>query len=138
MNIKHNVSKLFMRMIDKHFPHHHKFHKLFNRNNVKLSYSCMSSMKNVIQTHNSKIMEHPKPTNNKTCSCCWLQSDCCFGNWKKKSRPYICEKRKCDLCLCEKLMIPRANSASLLNKRDEIVSKCGHMNNFTMKCFKNK
>ena len=75
VNVKTNVGKLFMRLIDKHFPSHHKFHKLFNRNNVKLSYSCMPSMKNVIQKHNSKIMEDPKPTNNKTCSCQW-KSDC--------------------------------------------------------------
>ena len=69
VNVKTNVGKLFMRLIDKHFPSHHKFHKLFNRNNVKLSYSCMSNMKKVIQKHNSKIMEDPIPTNNKTCSC---------------------------------------------------------------------
>ena len=43
-----------------------------------------------------------------------------------KAHPYICGTRKCDLCLCEKLMIARANSASLLNKRDELVSKCRH------------
>ena len=41
----------------------------------------MPSMKNVIQKHNSKIMEDPKPTNNKTCSCqqksdCPLNQDC--------------------------------------------------------------
>ena len=29
MNVKSNVGKLFMRLIDKHFPRHHKFHKLF-------------------------------------------------------------------------------------------------------------
>ena len=29
----------------------------------------MPSMKSVIQKHNSKTMEDPKPTNNKTCSC---------------------------------------------------------------------
>ena len=40
--------------------------------------------------------------------------------------------RKCDLCLCEKLLIARANPASLLNKRDELVSKCRHMNKFTL------
>ena len=57
-----------MRLIDKHFPRHHEFHKPFNRNNVKLSYSYMTNMKSVIQKHNSKIMEDPKPTNNKTCS----------------------------------------------------------------------
>ena len=38
-----------------------------------------------------------------------------------KSHPYICGTRKYDLCLCEKLLITRANSASLLKKRDELV-----------------
>ena len=51
---------------------------------------------------------------------------------------YICGTRKCDLCLSDKLMIAKANSASLLNKRDELVSKCRHMNKFTLKCFKNR
>ena len=55
-----------------------------------------------------------------------------------KSYSCICETRICDLCLCEKFMITRANSASLLNERDELVSKYRHMNKFTLKCFKNK
>ena len=55
-----------------------------------------------------------------------------------KTHPYICGTRKCDLCLCEKLLITRANSACLLNKRDELISKCRHMNKFTLKCFKNR
>ena len=55
-----------------------------------------------------------------------------------KVHPYICGTRKCDLCLSDKLMIAKANSASLLNKRDELVSKCRHMNKFTLKCFKNR
>ena len=37
----------------------------------------MPSMKNVIQKHNSKIVEDLKPTNNKTCSC-RQKSDCPF------------------------------------------------------------
>ena len=41
VNVKTNVGKLFMRLSDKHFPRHHEFHKLFNRNDVKLTYSCM-------------------------------------------------------------------------------------------------
>ena len=55
-----------------------------------------------------------------------------------KVHPYICGARKWNLCLREKLVIARANSASLLNKRDELVSKCRHMNKFTLKCFKNR
>ena len=35
-----------------------------------------------------------------------------------KANPYICGTKKCIFCLCEKLMIARANSASLLNKHD--------------------
>ena len=35
-------------------------------------------------------------------------------------------------------MIAKANSASLLNKRDGHISKYRHKNKFTRKCFKNK
>ena len=55
-----------------------------------------------------------------------------------KAHPYICATRKCDLCLSEKLLTARANLASLLNKRDELVSKCRHMNEFTLKCLRNR
>ena len=55
-----------------------------------------------------------------------------------KAHPCICGTAKCDLYLCEKLLIARANSACLLNQRDELVSKCRYMNNFTQKCFKNR
>ena len=52
----------------------------------------------------------------------------CFINWS----------RKCDLYICEKLLIPTANPNVLLNKRDELVSKCRHGNKFTLKCFKDR
>ena len=55
-----------------------------------------------------------------------------------KTHPYVCGTRKCDLCLCEKLLIARANSASLLKKRDELVSKYRHMKTCRLKCFKNR
>ena len=35
-----------------------------------------------------------------------------------KAHPYICGTRKCDLCLCEKLLIARASSVNSLNKWD--------------------
>ena len=62
VNAKTNFGKLFLRLIDKRFPRRHKFHKFFNHNNIKVSCSCMPSMKNVIQKHNSKIMQDPKST----------------------------------------------------------------------------
>ena len=54
--------------------------------------------------------------NDENCTIDWLIA--------MKAHPYICGTRKCDLCLYEKLLIARANSASLLNKQDELVSKC--------------
>ena len=35
-NVKTNVGKIFMRLVDKYFPCHDKYYKLFNRNNIKL------------------------------------------------------------------------------------------------------
>ena len=46
-------------MLDKHFPPHNKFNKIFNRWTVKVSYSCLPSMKSQINQHNKKIL---KPT----------------------------------------------------------------------------
>ena len=42
------VRHYFLNLIDKHFPQEHKFHQIFNRNNVKVSYSCTKNMKNII------------------------------------------------------------------------------------------
>ena len=60
-NVKTNVGRNFMRLVDKHFPRHHKYHKLFNKNNIKLSYSCMPNMNNIIRKHNSNVMKDPIP-----------------------------------------------------------------------------
>ena len=43
-NVQTNVARSFLSLIDKHFPKAHILHKLFNRNNVKVSYSCTSNM----------------------------------------------------------------------------------------------
>ena len=50
-----NVAKRFLQLIDKHFPKGHALHKLFNRNTVKVSYSCMNNMASIISGHNAKF-----------------------------------------------------------------------------------
>ena len=40
------LGKFFSSLIDKHFLSLHKLHKSFNRNNVKVSYSCLPNIKN--------------------------------------------------------------------------------------------
>ena len=51
-------------------PRYHKYRKLFNRNNIKISYSCMPNMASVIRNHNTSLLKDPTPTNIKECSCC--------------------------------------------------------------------
>ena len=58
-----------MRLADKHFARHHKYYKLFKKNNIILSEGCMSNMNNVIRKHNYKIMKNLAPSTTKTCSC---------------------------------------------------------------------
>merc|ERR1712055_183219 len=68
LNVSTNVGKEVLGLIDKHFPPHHKFAMLFNRNNVKVSYSCMPSMGAIIQAHNAKLLA-PHDIDERTCSC---------------------------------------------------------------------
>ena len=72
-SVSTNVGKIFLKLINKHFPSHHKFRKIFNRNNVKISYSCMPSMKATINHHNKKVLRkqcnNTGSNNAETCNC---------------------------------------------------------------------
>ena len=207
-NVKTNIGKLFLRLLVNNFPRHHRYHKLFNKNNVKLSYSCMPSMENIISNHNANLLKVPTPTAIKTCDCnvkrnCPLNGNCMsecvvynanvhgptktrtyhgvvggmfksryhvhntsfrhrkYENdtelakyvWKlhdksdpyniswsvaTKAHPYVCGSRKCDLCLSEKVLIAQGDPEVMLNKRDELISKCRHRNKYTLANYKNK
>ena len=55
--------------------------------------------------------------------------------WKirKKCKPFNPTSGKCDLCLNEKLLILELfDEIDLINKRDELVSKCRHQNKFKL------
>ena len=68
-NVTTNVARNLLDLVDKHFPQHHRYHKLFNRNNVKTSYSCMGNMATIISGHNAKVL-NPAPTEDpRTCNC---------------------------------------------------------------------
>ena len=54
-NVATNVGNYFLNLIKKHFPKNHKLSKIFNKNTLKLSYSCMPNIKSVINAHNRKV-----------------------------------------------------------------------------------
>ena len=62
-----NVAKTFLQLIGLHFPPSNKFHKIFNRNNVKVSYCCTQNVENIIKSHNKKLINssnhHKQPCN---------------------------------------------------------------------------
>ena len=50
-----NVEKTFLKLVTKHLPRSHKLHKIFSHNTVKVSYSCMNNMSEIIMGHNQKV-----------------------------------------------------------------------------------
>ena len=58
VNIVTKVGKHFLSLLGKHFPPHTKFHKIFNRNTIKISYSCLPNMKAV---HTITKLNIPRP-----------------------------------------------------------------------------
>ena len=50
-----NVAKIYLWLINRHFPKSHRLHKSFNRNIVKVSYSSIQNMTKIYKEHNSKI-----------------------------------------------------------------------------------
>ena len=69
-NVETNVGKCFLSLIDKHFPKSNPLHKIFNRNTLKLSYSCMGNIKTIISNHNKAVISKSTRTNNQTKKCC--------------------------------------------------------------------
>ena len=67
--VKDNIGKRFLALLDKHFPPSHKYHKIFNRNTVKLSYSCTPNLKSIISSHNKRILRREPSRTEAPCNC---------------------------------------------------------------------
>ena len=90
-SVETNVGRYFLTLVQKHFPPHHKFRKIFNKNNLKVSYSCLPNMKSKINSHNKKLLN---PTNvsdesKQICNCVRTENCPMNGNCLKKEIVYI-------------------------------------------------
>ena len=56
LNVKTNIEKVFLRLVTKHLPRSQKLSKTFNSNIIKISYSSILKVKNLIKQHQSKIL----------------------------------------------------------------------------------
>jgi hypothetical protein len=82
-NVKTNIGKKFFNLLDKSFPPSHQLHKLLNRNTVKISYSCMPNIHQIVSSHNKRLINKPEPNTNinENCNCkrdrqCPLNGNC--------------------------------------------------------------
>ena len=85
--VKTNIGQKFFKIVEESFPPNHKLSKIFNRNSLKLSYSCMQNMGNLIKSHNKSRL---KTNNNQDsaeerCNCnvpatCPLPGRCTASN----------------------------------------------------------
>ena len=48
------IGKEFLNLVNKHFDTNHPYHKIFNRNTLKISYSCMENFKTKILNTTTK------------------------------------------------------------------------------------
>ena len=95
LDVLTNVAKLFLNLIEKHFPSSSKLHKIFNKNTVKVSYSCTQNISQIIKGRSKKIVQ--KETQ-ETLDCnCRVKTDCPLnGDCRKESVTYKCTVTTCD------------------------------------------
>ena len=82
MNLQTNIGREFLNLFSTHFLKNHRYSKIFNKNNMKISYSCIDNLQTIIRKHNRKILKTSKtPSTENKCNCrkknnCPLKHNC--------------------------------------------------------------
>ena len=74
-NVKINIGKISLNLVNHHFPKYHKINKIFNTNALNLSYYWMKNMSSIIKQHNVNIIS---AKSNKKSSCNCRNKECCL------------------------------------------------------------
>ena len=86
--VKTNVGKIFFRILRESFTEGHIFRKIFNKNTIKLSYSCMDNIASTIKRKNKRLLNNSKTCENLPCNC-RVKTDCPLnGDCRKKNIIY--------------------------------------------------
>ena len=56
-NLRTNVGKKFIDIVKSEFTEDHVLHQIFNKNTIRLSYSCMPNMSKKVSMHNGKVFQ---------------------------------------------------------------------------------
>ena len=74
MNVQTNIGREFLNLFSTHFLKNHWYSKIFNKNNMKISYSCIDNLQTIIRKHNRKILRKilktsKTPSTENKCNC---------------------------------------------------------------------
>ena len=67
--VKSNIGRKFLNLVKTHFPKDNPLHKLFNKNNVKVSYCTSRNMGTIIKDHNKQLLRNKQQEPTKLCNC---------------------------------------------------------------------
>ena len=67
-------------IIDGEFPAGHPLHKIFSRNAVAISYSCMPNIKQIMDGHNKDLLSRATTTRDDNAWNCRNKAKCPMSN----------------------------------------------------------
>jgi uncharacterized protein (UPF0335 family) len=88
-SVKTKLGRIFRELVEKHFTPDHVLYKIFNKNTLKISYSCLPNIKSMLDAHNRSIIGinsgNTSDANNRSCNCrrandCPLDGRCLTKN----------------------------------------------------------
>ena len=60
MSVKTNIPRTFINLFKRHFNKNHPLRSVFNKNNMRVSYSCTRNLGAIIKSHSSEILNQGK------------------------------------------------------------------------------
>ena len=99
--------------------------------------STETSFKQRYANHKQSLEKRAKSTQTSLSKYVWELKDQQIEHsikWQiiKRSSPYKCGSRYCDLCISEKFFILTADPLACINKNSELMQKCRHRNKFKL------
>ena len=68
LDVETNISKVFLKLVTKHFPRLHKLNKIFKINTNKIDYRSVPNLNNLVTQHNSKISSNDQDKIQRSCN----------------------------------------------------------------------
>ena len=123
--LKRNISKYFLRLFNKHFPPGHKLYKIFNKNTLKLSYSCLPNLKAKIDGHYQKILENTPPWKTKLYN--YLKKENCLMRGACLTQNVLYNARiSCDDETCKPKLYKEIKETTFRNSEESRILKKYH------------